>query len=433
MIMTINRTNISTDVDGVDIFTIGGANSPFTNFGNLTTNGDFSSPIHGGSDGVTIINKGNLVTTGQGSVGIVAYDVDNFFVNNVTIQNYGTISTTAIGGNETFADGIDVFGDSNRVANYGSINVADPDASAIYSIISRSSITNYGTLNGAGNAIYVDGEAGDGQTGNTVVNYGVIHTTAYNSHAIWVHAEDNVIKNYGFIQADGYNGFGISMEAGGNHAENYGTILVTGEIARGVLLLGDSPSFDNYGLVRATGVGSLGVRFSDENPLGMNGGIFTNYGRVEGAARSVSGVNSDDHVVNRGTLVGDVSLGAGSDSYVAGKNSSLDGVLTMGAGDDLIVFEKGGGKLVVADFAAGAGTDDVIDLTSLGYRSFAEVMSHAFQSGADVVLKFGAKDQIVLQNVTLASLAADDFSFGSVSLSYSTAVSHASAGDYFLG
>lgn len=430
--MTINRTNISTDVDGADIFTIGGANSPFTNLGNLTANGDFSSPIHG-LDGATIINKGNLVTTGAGSVGVIAYDPDNFFVNNVTIQNYGTITTTSIGGGETFADGIDLFGDSNRVANYGTINVADPAASAIYSVVSRSSITNYGTLSGTGNGIFVDGDAGDGQTGNTVVNYGVIHTTAYNSHAIWVHAEDNLIKNYGFIQADGYNGFGIAMEAGGNHAENYGTILVTGEIARGVLLLGDNPSFDNYGLVRATGEGSIGVRFSDENPLGMNGGTFTNYGRVEGAARSVSGVNSDDHVVNRGTLVGDVSLGAGSDSFVAGKNSSLDGVLRMGAGDDLIVFEKGGGKLVVADFTAGAGSDDVIDLRGLGYQSFADVMSHASQSGADVVLKFGAKDQIILQNVTLASLAPDDFSFGSTLLSHLTTSGHVSVGDYFFG
>lgn len=431
--MTINRSNISTSVDGTDIFAISAANSPFTNLGNLSTSGDFSSPIHGSSDGVTIINKGSLLTTGEGSVGIAAYDSADFFVNNVTIQNYGTISTQAIGGTLTFADAIDVFGNSNKVANYGSINVADAYASAIYSIGAGSSIVNFGTLNGTGNGIYVDGIDGT-ETGNTVVNYGNIHTTADDrSHGIWVFTEGNTIKNYGFIQADGHNGFGISMEAGGNHAENYGTILVTGEVARGVLLLGENPSFDNYGLVRATGDGSLGVRFSSENPLGMNGGLFTNYGKVEGVARSVSGVDSDDHVVNRGSLVGDVSLGAGADSYVAGKNSSLDGTLRMGDGDDLIVFEKGGGKLTVSDFTAGAGSDDVIDFSGLGYHSLADVLSHGSQSGADLILKLGAKDQIILQNVTLASLSAEDFVFASSALEHEMASTHVPHGDYLFG
>lgn len=78
--MTINRSNISTSVDGTDIFAISTANSPFTNLGNLSTSGDFSSPIHGSSDGVTIINKGSLLTTGEGSVGIAAYDSADFFV-----------------------------------------------------------------------------------------------------------------------------------------------------------------------------------------------------------------------------------------------------------------------------------------------------------------------------------------------------------------
>ncbi|MCH8617480.1 hypothetical protein LZ016_15385 [Sphingomonas sp. SM33] len=435
--MTANRTNISTSADGTDIFTVGASDSPFTNLGKLSTAGAFSSPIHAGSNGVVVINKGDLLTTGEGSVGIIAYDSANFFVNNVTIKNYATIITQAFGDNLSFADGIDAYGNANKVTNYGTINVADPAASAIYSVGAGSTIVNYGALNGSGNGIYIDVDDGT-ETGNTVINYGSIHTTFDDdvtpmSHGIWVHSENNVIRNYGFIQADGYNGFGISMEAAGNHAENYGTILVTGEIARGVLLVGERDSFDNYGLVRATGEGGLGVRFSSQNPLGSDGGVFTNYGKVEGAARSVSGVDSDDHVVNRGALVGDVSLGAGSDSFVAGKNSSLDGILRMGDGDDLIVFEKGGGKLTIADFTAGASTDDVIDLSGLGCHSLADVLSHASQSGADVVLKFGAKDQIVLQDVTLASLAADDFSFASFTFDHAMAAISVLHVDYMFG
>jgi hypothetical protein len=62
----------------------------------------------------------------------------------------------------------------------------------------------------------------------------------------------------------------------------------------------------------------------------------------------------------------------------------------------------------VTDFVAGDGTDDVIDLSAFGFHSFAEAMNHASQIGTDVLLKLGAKDQIVLQNVSLGALAADD-------------------------
>ena len=98
--------------------------------------------------------------------------------------------------------------------------------------------------------------------------------------------------------------------------------------------------------------------------------------------------------------------------------------MTLGEGNDLIIFEKGGGSLTVTDFVAGAGTDDVIDVGAFGFHSFADVMSHASQSGSDVVLKFGAKDQIVLQNVTLDTLAPDDFALGSGLAAVHTHVHH---------
>jgi len=46
-----------------------------------------------------------------------------------------------------------------------------------------------------------------------------------------------------------------------------------------------------------------------------------------------------------------------------------------------------------------------------GVSTFADVLSHATQQGADTVIDFGAGDQIVLQNVVKANLAAADFHF----------------------
>ena len=126
-------------------------------------------------------------------------------------------------------------------------------------------------------------------------------------------------------------------------------------------------------------------------------------------------------------------MGAGNDSFVAGKGGSLSGTLTLGDGNDLIIFEKGGGHLTVTDFVAGAGTDDVMDLSGFGYASFADVMSHASQSGSDVILKLDPKDVIVLENVTLGSLAADDFTFASSPLLQTAATVHVPLGDYLFG
>jgi hypothetical protein len=430
--MTINRSNLTTSGYGDDVFRVDGAKSPFTNLGRLTTTGDFASPIKATADDVTIVNKGDLATSGNGAHGIFAGD---YFaqLDGVTVINYGSITTSGDflddGVNFAFgADGIELNGNNGTVKNYGMITTLGPDSAGIGHIGANSTLLNYGGIEAAGIGIVVDTIDGS-ETGNSIVNYGNIHTTGDGSHAIWVFAEGNVIKNYGSIRADGFNGFGIAMDAAGNHGENYGTILVTGEIGRGVLLLGEGNSFDNYGLVRATGEGGLGIRFSSENPAGTDGGLFTNYGKVEGVARSVSGVDSDDHVINRGSLVGAVSLGSGNDSYVAGKGGSLSGELILGAGDDLITFEKGGGKLVVADFAAGTATDDVIDLSALGIHSFAELMAHATQSGTDVLLKFGAKDQIVLEHVNVGDLSADDFGFANSLSSLSPHATH----DWFIG
>jgi hypothetical protein len=115
---------------------------------------------------------------------------------------------------------------------------------------------------------------------------------------------------------------------------------------------------------------------------------------------------------------------------VAGKGGSLAGNLILGDGDDLIVFEKGGGKLSVTDFHSGAGSDDQIDVSGLGIHSLAELMSHTTQSGADTVLKFGGKDQIVLHDVSIGSLSADDFEFAASSVQLQPHIAHA---EWILG
>ena len=102
---------------------------------------------------------------------------------------------------------------------------------------------------------------------------------------------------------------------------------------------------------------------------------------------------------------------AGNDIMNGGRgNDTLDGA----AGDDKFQFDFGDDADRFLNFTAGASTDDKIELTGFGaaFDTFAEVIAAATQSGADTVIDFGGGDVITLENVSLASLHADDFLFG---------------------
>ncbi len=108
--------------------------------------------------------------------------------------------------------------------------------------------------------------------------------------------------------------------------------------------------------------------------------------------------------------------GAGNDTLFGGKgNDALDGgagndTLAGGKGDDLFVFADGDGADTFNDFVAGAGTDDVIDLTGeSAVSTFADVQSYAIPMGADTVIDFGGGDSITLLGVNVGDLHADDF------------------------
>ena len=53
----------------------------------------------------------------------------------------------------------------------------------------------------------------------------------------------------------------------------------------------------------------------------------------------------------------------------------------------------------------------MIEFSSSLFDDFAEVMSHATQSGADVLITVDADTTLTLANIKLAALATDDFRF----------------------
>ena len=124
---------------------------------------------------------------------------------------------------------------------------------------------------------------------------------------------------------------------------------------------------------------------------------------VDGADPSTAGGDdaidgsSDDDFIN-GLSGDDVITGAGGNDTLIG-----------GDGDDLFVFNQGDGEDVVADFKGGAGTDDRLDVSALGFANFDAIMNSTSNIGADVLIDLGNGDQVTLIGVQKSELHDDDF------------------------
>ncbi len=133
--------------------------------------------------------------------------------------------------------------------------------------------------------------------------------------------------------------------------------------------------------------------------------------------RLVIDAGAGDDVINGSVLspgvLGLTILGGAGDDVLIGSagNDILDGgdgddVLIGGGGNDTLIGGAGD-NIVIQDFQAGA---DKIDLRSIaGDNSFDWVMAHAQETDGNVVFDFGADGQVKLQDVSAASLHADDF------------------------
>jgi len=135
----------------------------------------------------------------------------------------------------------------------------------------------------------------------------------------------------------------------------------------------------------------------------------------------VSAGDGDDVIDGSGVAAGSIKLvldgGEGNDVLLG---SAGDDVLIGGPGDDILIGNGGndtfiagpGADVVIQGFAAGAGSEDVIDLRGIaGAQDFASLMAHASDVDGNAVLDLGG-EHVTLENVSVASLHSDDFLLG---------------------
>ncbi|MBL8773441.1 MAG: endonuclease/exonuclease/phosphatase family protein [Phenylobacterium sp.] len=149
---------------------------------------------------------------------------------------------------------------------------------------------------------------------------------------------------------------------------------------------------DSHGAV-STGTINVTVRGVANAPVrnGTANGDTLNGTALDDTINGLGGADKLTGLVGTDTLNG----GLGNDT------------LSGGVGVDRFVFSGDFGKDVVTDFES----KDVIQLDASQFVDFAGVQSRAAQVGADVVITLDATHVITLQNVSLASLQANDFLF----------------------
>ena len=140
----------------------------------------------------------------------------------------------------------------------------------------------------------------------------------------------------------------------------------------------------------------------------VTGSAFADSIRGDAGGNLLSGGDGADYIYGRDG--NDVLLGGNGDDTLLG-NSGAD-VLYGGAGNDTFYFGVGDGKDIIGDFTAGAGTPDVIYIsTALGVTSLSTLLARAADTSGGVVITFDANTSLTLTGVTMASLNAADFVF----------------------
>jgi hypothetical protein len=103
---------------------------------------------------------------------------------------------------------------------------------------------------------------------------------------------------------------------------------------------------------------------------------------AEGSAPTIAGTAANDTLPS--TSAGEVMIG--------------------GAGSDTFVFAAKFGHDTVKDFQTGGETPDALQFSKGVFSDVADILAHATQSGADVVIAADAENSVTLQNVTLSVL-----------------------------
>lgn len=119
-------------------------------------------------------------------------------------------------------------------------------------------------------------------------------------------------------------------------------------------------------------------------------------------------VDTSGHVV--GTSSGEAIIGSRHGATLAGTTGN--DIMVGKGGADTFVFASNFGHDVIKDFAVGGPAHDMVQFSKSVVDSFASVLSHAAQSGHDIIVVGTGSDTLTLKHTKADALNNYDFHFG---------------------
>ncbi|PYG25458.1 VCBS repeat-containing protein, partial [Pelagimonas varians] len=166
-------------------------------------------------------------------------------------------------------------------------------------------------------------------------------------------------------------------------------------------------------------VGQTKVETFEVSVLDSNGASATETVTIlvsGGSAGSLAALFGTDGAENlTGTLASEAMFGSGGDDTIVGAGGSDR--MWGGDGGDTFVFEDLGASATINDFQDGPDAQDVLDISAFGIVDFAALQLAISPVGSpdtlqnDVLIQLDDNDSILLRNVDIADLDADDFVF----------------------
>lgn len=212
-------------------------------------------------------------------------------------------------------------------------------------------------------------------TGNTLKVHGMIVPQGDDNRAIYSTGSDFTFQ----IEKNGYVTGSLHFLGANARLINQGEL-----ISSTVAVNNDIDNFhvDNGGIIRSINFGPL--------QLGGDGVVITNYKAGQIVASAGAAINnggdagetsiirnhglistrynyaidagdSDDRIINDGTIIGDISLSSGNDLF-DNRHGVLKGYVSGGEGNDTYIVDKA--NIVIHEFADDVGTDTVKSLVS---------------------------------------------------------------------
>jgi uncharacterized protein with beta-barrel porin domain len=387
--VTVTSTgNISTagsNAYGIFAQSTGGGAVTVTSTGNITTGNVFGILAHSTAGAVTVTSTGNITTSGSQEDGIRASSGGTGAVAVTSTGNITTVGATAYG---IFAQG----GGSVTVTSTGNITTAGNNAFGIFAegggsgAATVTSTGNIATVNAGG---ILAEAAGSGAA--TVISTGNITTTGNGAFGIAASANAGAVTvtSIGNITTAGNSALGIqaiSDAAGAVTVTSTGNITTAGSGAHGIEaagLGGGAITVTSTGNISAAGSGAHGI---EAGSFGGGAVTVTSAGNISAAGSNASGIFAESIggpiavIIKSGTVSGGSGSGAGV-SISGGTGNTLTNMGTLMALSGLAI-QSGTGN----DTVNNSGT--VIGNVSLGAgtNAFNNMAGGLFNSGAAVNL-----------------------------------------------